>query len=139
MTQATKTEGYFHQRMGPKGGVTAGWYRDYENKQFVFAFAVCHNDDLYNKKTGRGLVDERLSSDSPDKYKVAVTFDYMISRMKEDLKCQDVIEHSVIDQMLTEVEFSDIKTKALVSIAEGISGTLLYQGYVDLQELVYGS
>lgn len=139
MTQATKTEGYFHQRVGPKGGATAGWYRDYENKQFVFAFAVCHNDDLYNKKTGRDLVDERLSSDSPDQYKVAVTFDHLISKMKSDLKDQDVIEHSVIDQMMDEVEFADIKTKALVGIADGISSILVHYGYTDLQELVYGS
>lgn len=136
-TKIIKAEGYFHQRCGEKGGVTAGWVRDYENEEFVFSFAVCHPDDLYNKKVGRDIVDTRLNS--TDRYVVAVSFGHLINHLKAEMRNQDVLEHSVIDQIMDEVMFADIKTKALVQIADNLSSALLFDENINLTELVYGN
>lgn len=136
-TLIIKAEGYFHRRCGEKGGVTAGWVRDYENEEFIFSFAVCHPDDLYNKKVGRDIVDTRLNS--PDRYVVSVTFDHLINHLKDEMKGQDVLEYSVIDQIMSEVQFADVKTKALVKIADNLSHGLMWDENINLTELVYGS
>lgn len=135
MTQVKKADGYFHQRVGTKGGITVGWYRDYDEQRFVFSFAVCHNDDLYNKKTGRDLVDERLFSDH--KLNVVMTIDNFKAHLSHVLEAQDVVESVVIQQMLDEIQFADIKTKALVECADQFSSVYLEHGtHVNIQEML---
>lgn len=135
MTQVKKADGYFHQRVGTKGGITVGWYRDYEERRFVFSFAVCHNDDLYNKKTGRDLVDERLFSGH--KLNVVMTTENFKSHLGRVLEAQDVVEDVVIQQMLNEIQFADIKTKALVECADFFSRVYLAEGtHVNIQEMI---
>lgn len=135
MTQVKKADGYFHQRVGTKGGVTVGWYRDYDEQRFVFSFAVCHNDDLYNKKMGRDLVDERLFSGHV--LNVVMTTENFKAHLGRVLEAQDVVEDVVIQQMLDEIQFADIKTKALVECADFFSRVYLEEGtHVNIQEMI---
>lgn len=135
MTQVKKADGYFHQRVGTKGGITVGWYRDYDDQRFVFSFAVCHNDDLYNKKMGRDLVDERLFSGHV--LNVVMTTENFKAHLGRVLEAQDVVESVVIQQMLGEIQFADIKTKALVECADFFSRVYLEEGtHVNIQEMI---
>lgn len=51
-----------HRRsdVSQKGGITMGWI--IHEDVIVYGFAVCSNEDMYNKKTGRELVQSRLES-----------------------------------------------------------------------------
>lgn len=132
-TKIIKAEGYFHQRCGEKGGVTAGWVRDYENEEFIFSFAVCHPDDLYNKKVGRELVDNRLASHG--RYTFKLDFITVISGYAKAVKGSDVVEDSVVDAMLSEIQFADVKTKFLVRVADSVSYFLMENPNADINKL----
>lgn len=138
MTQVQKADGYFHFRTGEKGGVTAGWRRNYENQTFVFAFAKVHGADLYNKKTGRNLVDERLFLDHPLSF--TVDLEWFKDHLRAMLQHQDVVENTVVDAMLEEIQFADIKTKALVSVAENVASFVFQDNTgTKLKDVIRGS
>lgn len=122
-------QGYVHIRShGPKGGATAGWFRDPEADQIVVFYARCSHNDMYNKKVGRELVEQRLAEylsktveerkafqPSPTMYKIEMQI--VRDQMKKFL--EDAFEESAIDRMLEHVNAATLKNADIIRGCEG--------------------
>lgn len=124
---------YHHDRFGKqKGGVTIAWRE--MGDHIVYAFASCSDKDMFNKKTGRDLCDNRLNSvsvtedgiqypDNMDPYILCLSLDQIAGILYEFDMIGSVTKKKA-KEILDDLELSDISFSTYINIFKIVNSIL---------------